>query len=84
MKESNVAVLQPDQKYHGLLIKGLAKNNVNIKCLSGLPINRAVTKKLVINQSDEKEKNVWYHYYFTLNIPGVRQLMIFSRRLSQV
>ena len=82
MKESNVAVLQPDQKYHGLLIKGLAKNNVNIKCLSGLPINRAVTKKLIINQSDEKEKNVLYHYYLTLNIPGVRQLMIFFSALK--
>ena len=81
MKDSNISVLLPDQKYHGLLIKGLAENGVDVKCLSGLPINRAVTKKLVINQPDEKERNVYYHYYFTLNIPGIRQLMIFFAAL---
>lgn len=72
----SVAVLQPDQKYHGLLIKGLAENGVRVYCNSGLPINRNVTKKLFIREQDEQEGNAKFHYYKTFNLPILRQLMI--------
>ena len=75
-KDKSVAVLQPDQKYHGLLIKGLAKNGANVYCYSGLPLNRNVTKKLFIHEKDEEEEGVFYHYYKTLNLPIFRQAMI--------
>lgn len=81
VSKNNVAVLMPDQKYHGLLIKGFSKNDVCVKCLSGLPVNRAVTKKKLINEKDEQEGNAYFHYYTTLNIPGVRQGMIFAAAL---
>lgn len=71
-----VAVLQPDQKYHGLLIRGLAKNGANVKCYSGLPLNRSVTKKLIIWEKNEREDGVSYHYYKTVNLPFFRQCMI--------
>ncbi len=74
--DKSVAVLQPDQKYHGLLIKGLAKNGANIRCYSGLPLNRSVTKKIFIHEPDETEDGVYYHYYRTFNLPVLRQLMI--------
>ena len=77
MSENNEAVLQPDQKYHGLLIKGLSKNGAKVQCFSGLPINRAVTKRVLIYEKDENEENAHFHYYTTLNIPVLRQLMIF-------
>lgn len=77
VSEHNVAVLQPDQKYHGLLIKGLDKNGVNVRCFSGLPINRSVTKRKLVYEKDESEGNVFFHYYTTINFPGLRQLMIF-------
>lgn len=77
MSENNEAVLQPDQKYHGLLIKGLSKNGAKVQCFSGLPINRAVTKRVLIHEKDENEENAHFHYYTTLNIPVLRQLMIF-------
>lgn len=67
----------PDQKYHGLLIRGLAKNCQSVECLSGLPINRSVTKKLFINEKDELEGNARFHYYKTFNLPILRQIMIF-------
>lgn len=76
VSENNVAVLMPDQKYHGLLIKGFSKNNVCVKCLSGLPVNRAVTKRKIIHESDEQEEKAYFHYYTTVNVPGVRQIMI--------
>lgn len=81
VSKNNVAVLMPDQKYHGLLIKGFSKNDVCVKCLSGLPVNRAVTEKKLINEKDEQEGNAYFHYYTTLNIPGVRQGMIFAAAL---
>lgn len=74
--DKSVAVLQPDQKYHGLLIKGLAQNGANVRCYSGLPLNRSVTKKLFIHEPDEREDGVYYHYYRTFNLPILRQLMI--------
>lgn len=77
VSERNVAVLQPDQKYHGLLIKGLVKNGVKVRCFSGLPINRRVTARKLIYEKDESEGNAFFHYYTTINLPGLRQLMIF-------
>ena len=74
--DKSVAVLQPDQKYHGLLIRGLAQNGANVRCYSGLPLNRSVTKKLFIHEPDEMEGGVYYHYYRTLNLPILRQFMI--------
>lgn len=81
VRENNVAVLQPDQKYHGLLIKGLSKNGINLNCFSGLPINRRVTSKIFIHEKDEIEENAYFHYYTSLNIPVFRQVMIFFAAL---
>lgn len=72
-----VSALLADQKYHSLLIGGLAKNGVDVRCVSGLPINRNVTKKLFINEKDETENGVKYHYINTVNLPLLRQLGIF-------
>ena len=77
VSERNVSVLQPDQKYHGLLIKGLAKNGAEVRCISGLPINRAVTSRKLIREKDEQDGNAFFHYITTLNLPILRQLMVF-------
>ena len=77
VSEHNVAVLQPDQKYHGLLIKGLVKKGVKVRCFSGLPINRSVTTRKLIYEKDEIEENAFFHYYTTINLPVLRQAMIF-------
>ena len=73
----NVSVLLADQKYHSLLIAGLKKNGALVKCVSGLPINRAVTKKLFIREKDEEEDGVTYHYIKSVNLPILRQLCIY-------
>lgn len=77
VSERNVSVLTPDQKYHGLLIKGLSENGAEIRCYSGLPINRSVTSRKLIREPDEREGNAHFHYITTLNMPGFRQLMMF-------
>ena len=76
-RDKNVSALLADQKYHSLLIDGLAKNGVEVFCVSGLPINRNVTKKLFINENDEEENGVKYHYLKTINLPLFRQLSIY-------
>ena len=75
--EKKVAILQPDQKYHSLLIKGLAENGARVTCLSGLPINREVTKRLIVHEKNEVEDGVRYRYFTTLNLPLFRQAGIF-------
>lgn len=75
--DSEKFVLRADQKYHSLLIKGFAESNVNVCCLSGLPISRQVKKQLFVNEPDEFEGSISYHYYKSLNIPILRQIMVF-------
>lgn len=70
-------VLRPDQKYHGLIIKGLKENGNDVECFSGLPVNRAVNKKLFLNYKSEVENGVKYKYYRSINLPILRQLSIF-------
>ncbi|MDY6366921.1 MAG: glycosyltransferase [Clostridia bacterium] len=76
--DKTVSVLRADQKYHGLLIKGLKENGADVYCVSGLPINRSVTKKLFISEKDEVEDGVFYHYIDTVNLPLFRQLGIYT------
>lgn len=75
--DQKVAVLQADQKYHGLLIRGLEANGANVECVSGLPVNRSVTRKILIHEKDEQEGNIHYHYLKTFNLPILRQIGIF-------
>lgn len=77
MSERGASALVPDQKYHGLLIRGIEKNGAEVRCLSGLPVNRDVTARVLVREPDEREGNAYYHYITALNLPLFRQLMIF-------
>lgn len=74
---SNEMILQQAQKYHSLLIEGIINNGVEVTCISGLPVNRNLTKSLVIRGETENTEGVSYIYYSTLNLPILRQLGIF-------
>lgn len=75
-EQLNTGSVQPAQKYHRLMMIGLASCGADVYCYSGLPINRNVTKKLFICEKDEVEDGVKYHYYRTVNLPLFRQAMI--------
>ena len=77
VSERNVSTMVPDQKYHSLLIKGLANNGAEVRCISGLPVNRSVTSRKLVYEKDEQEGNASFHYITTLNLPVMRQLMVF-------
>ena len=72
------------QKYNLLLLRGLAANGAEVRCVSGLPINRSVTSKKLIHEPDECADNIFFHYITTLNLPVFRQLMIFLGTLCFV
>lgn len=73
----NLNVMRPDQKYHGLILKGLAANGNDVAAFSGLPINRSVRKNPFCFFKNEKENGVKFKYHKTLNLPVLRQLGIF-------
>lgn len=75
-EQLNTGSVQPAQKYHRLMMIGLASCGADVYCYSGLPINRNVTKKLFICEKDEVEDGVKYHYYRTVNLSLFRQAMI--------
>lgn len=75
---------QASQKYHHLLIEGLNKNGAHVYCFSGIPTNRGINNNIFINESDEEINNVKYLYYKTLNLPIIRQIMIFFGGLYNV
>lgn len=76
-------VLRADQKYHNLLLRGLAQKT-EVLCLSGLPVNRKSYKKLICKFDDETEDQVKYHYYTTVNLPAIRQVMLFLAGFNNV
>lgn len=65
------------QKYILLLVKGFAANGAAARVLSGLPLSRSITSKVLVHENDETECGVEYHYITTLNLPVLRQLMVF-------
>lgn len=63
------------QKYHSLLIQGLAENiSKNIYAISAFPTNRTWTKKVYFKREEESQKNITYIYGKFLNFPILRQL----------
>ena len=84
MSERNASAMQPDQKYHSLVIRGLAENGAEVRCFSGLPVNRAVTARKLVREQDEQQGSAHFHYITTINYPGIRHLMIFFGTLFGV
>lgn len=84
MSERNASAMQPDQKYHSLVIRGLVENGAEVRCFSGLPINRAVTARKLVREQDEQQGSAHFHYITTINYPGIRHLMIFFGTLFGV
>lgn len=72
-----VMILQQAQKYHSQLIEGFYLNGVDVTCISGLPINRSLTKQMFIRKQTEVVDGVRYIYYGTINMPVLRQFCIF-------
>lgn len=66
------------QKYHNLLMEGLAKNiDGNLYSISAFPVNRTWTKRIRFNKEEESYGNIKYIYGGFLNLPILRQISRF-------
>ena len=64
-------------KYNKLLIDGIHTNINSITVLSGLPVNRSISKKVYFRRQNDYENNVKYVYLPFINLPILRNIWIF-------
>lgn len=65
------------QKFHNLIIKGISKNKeVKIEAISGIPINRKKTKKIIFNKQITKLENIKYIHVGFINLPILKQIIV--------
>lgn len=85
----NTAIIKPGQaiqKFHRLLIEGFSKNKeiCEIEVLSSLPISPAGHKRKIWNIKTDRWHGVSFNYVFTLNIPIIKNLIVFILTFSKV
>lgn len=69
---------QQAQKYHKLMVEGLAKNNkVSVHALSALPINREMSSQKYYKSAIEKSESIIYEYLPFFNWSILRQIFLF-------
>lgn len=76
LENANEKPLQSIQKFHRLLCQGFAKNDINIKTISVIPMSRKINKKTIWIDKKEVEKGVIYQYIPFINFKGFRQICI--------
>lgn len=66
---------ESSNKFHGLIIDGLAQNGCEITAISGLNVSTNTHKKKVFKKTiDQKSDNVTFIYPLTLNIKFLKQI----------
>lgn len=85
----NTAIIKPGQaiqKFHRLLIEGFSKNKEisDIEVLSSLPISPAGHKRKIWNIKKDKWSGVSFDYVSTLNVPIIKNLIVFILTFSKV
>ena len=74
-KQGITKKLPQAQKYHQLMVEGLAcANEGTIDVISAIPTNRSWSKKILFNGEQEKRNNIVYYYIPFLNIPFLSQI----------
>ena len=69
---------QQAQKYHRLMVEGLAKDKgTSVKLLSAIPINRLMSNNLYYKGEKEEFNGVEYRYLAFINFPILRQICLF-------
>lgn len=79
---------QQVQKYHTLMLQGLAANDARVETVTALPVSRSNSRRLFISVKGDREAGVDYKYLPTVNITGIKNLanfvgsfMVVSRRV---
>jgi len=74
-EKSKIKPAQQAQKYHRLIVEGLAQNKgTSIKVLSAIPVNRLMSDKLYYKGGIEEENEIVYKYLPFFNMPVLRHI----------
>lgn len=66
------------QKFHQLLIRGLAENDTTIvKTITLLPVSYKTHSRFFWNLPNEKHSNIIYNYLLIINAPIVKNIIVF-------
>lgn len=77
-ERSKIKPAQPAQKYHQLMVGGLAQNKgTSIKILSAIPVNRSMSTKLYFKSEIEEVNGIEYRYLAFINFPILRHIWLF-------
>lgn len=74
---SSIKPQQQDQKFHGMMIEGIAKNGCDITVISARPINRSNLKKRYFKKESEVVDGIEYSYLPFVNKKGLKQIWLF-------
>ena len=76
---SNNKSIQPNQKFHRLIIEGIKLNNIrNIETISALPVVVKSHKKKIWKFNKEIDNGIIYYYPFFLNYPILKYFFVFA------
>lgn len=68
---------QQSQKYNQLLMEGFVRNGVDVRAISGRPINRQIDSTVFFPGETDEENGVRYRYVPFINYPVLRHLSVF-------
>ena len=78
-ERSKIQPGQQIQKYHRLMVEGLAQNKrTSIKVLSAIPVNRLMSTKIYFKGEKEEVNGVEYRYLAFINFPILRHICLFT------
>lgn len=76
--KSVVKPAQQAQKYHRLMVEGLAQNEgISVKALTAAPVSRAISNEWYHKREFENINNIEYEYLSFINMPLLRQIGLF-------
>ena len=77
-ERSKIKPLHTSQKYHRLMVEGLAQNKgTSIKVLSVIPVNGLMLTKLYFKGETEEVNGIEYRYLAFINFPILKHICLF-------
>jgi glycosyltransferase involved in cell wall biosynthesis len=68
---------QQVQKYHRLIMEGLAMNGARVKSISALPVSKANCNRRLLKKTIENDKGIEYTYLTLFNLPFIKNVFVF-------
>lgn len=77
-EKATIKPTQQAQKYHRLMVEGLAKNEgISIQVLSSVPVNQSMSAQFYYKSEIEEVNGIQYRYLSFINWPILRQIFLF-------